>query len=632
MGATFSRVKNWTTEVLSYSDLNAEIDNILNNLGPAGVDDYSTNAAQMKLQTSPGTLGSESLATSLAGELERMRYVIQRVIGSDVDYWYEAPPSSISDLVASLGTGLPTYRIVSGQTTGNSSQLAALRPAGTTAAVTLTASGTPFVYYIGGTQYSITANVTLTGLSLASGTNNTCSVNETAASGQQWTKFLGQYGTTIEVDGMDSGISTLVGQIAGFKTSTEYFLAYVSSTTSLTNAWRGCFFNSTPTNVAAVGLSNNDEIKLMKMAWLFANTNSSLAVTYNNPTISAEQPTSPGVGDYWFDLATTAWKTYNSTTWVAANAILIGVTLQDTANCVAARTFDPFKAMSDLNTLNLQRDSNTVVRASDIGAEVSIFGATNRFSITRPQWDITTDLDSGVSETLSTTYYLYMKENGNTVISDRAPLDRKDLYGLYHPGEAWRCLGSVYNDSSTNFVTPARSFRDIPDNRVLMGDPLAYNSVNGVGSSFAPGAQDLYPNNYIQVYSTASQSWPSTAAFSDLQTISFSAGVWAVSALLEAITGSAPGTLSQIGLAVSFTAGNTLGLPQASCLHQVNGVVPNTALYVAQVILPESILVFSTPTTVYLKCLKIPGAAATVDVNAWRLTARRLDQLIGSPA
>ena len=38
-GATFSRVKTWIAEVLTASDLNAEFDNILNNLLPAGVDD-----------------------------------------------------------------------------------------------------------------------------------------------------------------------------------------------------------------------------------------------------------------------------------------------------------------------------------------------------------------------------------------------------------------------------------------------------------------------------------------------------------------------------------------------------------------------------------------------------------------
>ena len=39
MGATFNRVKNWIAEKLTPSDLNAEIDNILNNLTAAGVDD-----------------------------------------------------------------------------------------------------------------------------------------------------------------------------------------------------------------------------------------------------------------------------------------------------------------------------------------------------------------------------------------------------------------------------------------------------------------------------------------------------------------------------------------------------------------------------------------------------------------
>ena len=79
MGATFSRLKNWIAETLTYADLNAEIDNILTNLTTSGVDDYSTNATQMRLTTDPGESGTESLATSLAGELERIRYAIKEI-------------------------------------------------------------------------------------------------------------------------------------------------------------------------------------------------------------------------------------------------------------------------------------------------------------------------------------------------------------------------------------------------------------------------------------------------------------------------------------------------------------------------------------------------------------------------
>ena len=48
-GATFSRAKDWVDqEVLTAADLNAEFNNILNNLDPAGIDDYSLSLSQMQ--------------------------------------------------------------------------------------------------------------------------------------------------------------------------------------------------------------------------------------------------------------------------------------------------------------------------------------------------------------------------------------------------------------------------------------------------------------------------------------------------------------------------------------------------------------------------------------------------------
>jgi len=93
-GATFSRVKTWSTgQTLTASDLNAEFDNILNNLTPAGVDDQSSNAAAMQATADPYPGGSESLATSLTGEIQRLRYMIQQITG--MTYWYQDPVDEI---------------------------------------------------------------------------------------------------------------------------------------------------------------------------------------------------------------------------------------------------------------------------------------------------------------------------------------------------------------------------------------------------------------------------------------------------------------------------------------------------------------------------------------------------------
>lgn len=99
MGANFARIKTWSaTEDLTAADLNAEFDNILDNLTPGGIDDYSTNVTEMQATTDPGELGSESLATTLAGELERIRYVIAEMKSGGSEKWYETADSDLNTL------------------------------------------------------------------------------------------------------------------------------------------------------------------------------------------------------------------------------------------------------------------------------------------------------------------------------------------------------------------------------------------------------------------------------------------------------------------------------------------------------------------------------------------------------
>lgn len=89
-----TRVKTWVArEVLVYSDLNDEFDNIINNLEAANVDGYSASVAQMRETTDPGGVGSESLALRISDEIERIRFAINRIVGKT--YWYEAPSRSL---------------------------------------------------------------------------------------------------------------------------------------------------------------------------------------------------------------------------------------------------------------------------------------------------------------------------------------------------------------------------------------------------------------------------------------------------------------------------------------------------------------------------------------------------------
>jgi len=91
-GATFGRVKNWSAgEVLTHTDLNAEFNNILNQLDPdgIGVQGLSSSVAEMYATADPYPGGSASVPTSLEGDIQRLRYVVAQMSGKT--YWYQDP-------------------------------------------------------------------------------------------------------------------------------------------------------------------------------------------------------------------------------------------------------------------------------------------------------------------------------------------------------------------------------------------------------------------------------------------------------------------------------------------------------------------------------------------------------------
>lgn len=469
MGATFSRLKNWTTEVLTNTDLNLEIDNILNNLGPAGVDDYSTNVAQMKLTTDPGELATESLATSLAGEVERLRFVIKEMKG-DVSQWYSSSSYSLSSLGSAFGGGLPTNRVISGRNRTASGQAIALVPAGNARTATLKGATTSYIYSILNTQYSVTADVNITALTTAAATNNTCLINDDGLAGEEHTKYIGEFGTDLVVDAMGSNISALTGKLAGFSLvsggSTEYFVARVESSTRLTSINRGYFFDSADAPISRIACSDNNTISLMKLTWLFVNTSGTLLATYNEPRVSKEEPGSPAAGDYWFDLANTAWKSFSSS-WSNASATLVGYCMQNQTATMCARSIDYYKAQDDVNNIDLMIYDATEIRSTRRGCRVVVNGSPVYFEEDYVRWDMDTDLDTGLTEAASTQYFLYVSEAGKPIISTVVPAERPEFRGMYHPHHTWICVGQAFNNASSDLTSVISYLNNGEDNYVI---------------------------------------------------------------------------------------------------------------------------------------------------------------------
>lgn len=457
MGGLFNRVHIWVfEEVLKSAELNAEFDNIINNLVPLKIDTYSTNVAQMQIETNPGGLGTENLATNLAGEIERIRFVLARIIG--LPLWYQSPSVSLNDINGILQSafGVPPTRVVSGALNPSSNQPGFLKASGTLPSITLLASPTvPFVVFIDGTQYSFTSNIVLGSLAVAPSVNNTALINSALATGQEWTKLEGEDNSLIPIDTAGVEITNRTGQTIALKnpnTGNEIFISNVDSSTILSKAFRGYFFDSSFGPIPRDVLNDNDSLSILRLTWVFLTKDGALSVSYANPTYSGTAPLSPAIGDFWFDQSVGMWKQFTGTGFVQANAVFIGYAVQDTTKTIAARSVDFFNAYSEDLDVYIKPISTTEVKSTFNDSYASVYG--HRFAWNKSEiiWDYTTDLDSGVSSSLTKTYYFYLTDGGARKISDIAPHNRlKDLRGWYHPFKPWRAIGAIFRDGAGNF-------------------------------------------------------------------------------------------------------------------------------------------------------------------------------------
>lgn len=96
MAALYSHTTRADGITLTAAIYNADHQNHINNGVPSQLDDYSTNTTEMRTTTDPGEVSSESLATSMAGEFERLRFAIaemKRNFGdstTQVPQWYSS--------------------------------------------------------------------------------------------------------------------------------------------------------------------------------------------------------------------------------------------------------------------------------------------------------------------------------------------------------------------------------------------------------------------------------------------------------------------------------------------------------------------------------------------------------------
>jgi hypothetical protein len=104
---SYSHTTRSTGTILTANIYNTDHQNHIDNDDLQHMDDYSSNVSQMQATTSPGDVGTESLATTGSGEVERIRYQLNAIVGGA--QWYSAVPASLTTLNSTFGDQLSLF-------------------------------------------------------------------------------------------------------------------------------------------------------------------------------------------------------------------------------------------------------------------------------------------------------------------------------------------------------------------------------------------------------------------------------------------------------------------------------------------------------------------------------------------
>lgn len=342
-------------------------------------------------------------------------------------------------------------RIVSGAERTLSSMPDFMRVDGAALEFDILGATTNLILAINNSATTVNTNITKTGITAAPSSNNTCAVNDLTMTGD---KYAGEDGTVITIDAVGSEISSRVGQYVALERTNEIMLAFVNSATQLSDVRRGYFFDSSGNPIVRESLADNDVLTLLSLGWVFVEDNgTTVDVSYRTPIYSYSSPASPVTGDYWYDLANSVWKRYSGASFEIINRTLVGIVASNTTACIGSRCFDYDKKFSSLNSVAVELTSTEIVKSKKNSLVVSVYGSLVAMASSKLSWNMTTNLEAGLTEANSTVYYLYLSDKGQPFISTEKPHYRPELQGDYHPYHSWRMIGMAYNDGSGNIIT-----------------------------------------------------------------------------------------------------------------------------------------------------------------------------------
>ena len=367
MAFPYSQLYSPTTNgSITATQYNAEHQNHINNNIPESIDDYMASVAEMRLQTDPGEIGTESQATSLSEELERLRYAIKEAknMWGAVTYWYETPTvgnltktsnadaftvyaqnASYSSTILTLKTdeensGSFYYVKFQSDTDGTPTTDFSVNQDGDVVCGAITAAGAINGATISsGTVSTGTGTLRTTDLLLyetTAGTGNAITI-ACPSTPSAWTLTL-----PTNVPGSASFMQFSTGGVASYKTADEIGSAMTSTGA---NAIAAARTRATGTTVAAGGVAISSQIDFSTTSASFTSvTNATVTITTSGrPVRIFLQPdlTSSGTGDAGY-LSVLGDSTANSTGWfqVMRDGVSKGVFLLDTSGH-AATSEDP---------------------------------------------------------------------------------------------------------------------------------------------------------------------------------------------------------------------------------------------------------------------------------------------------
>ncbi len=263
----------------------------------------------------------------------------------------------------------------------------------------------------------------------------------------------------LTIDAAGSQISNRVGEYSWFKNGSEYFSAFIRSSTRLERIKRRHGFGVNGDPHPEAGLSDDGLIEIIRTGWVFIDrdTPNSPDVSYTSPVFSDIAPTSPATGQYWIRTRDNRVLRYDGSQFVLTERLLVATVGTDSNGAVVYRCTDFQKTRSNQNTARLRRQDEEVFYLEE-EATVSVDG--NTIKLIDVEWDMARDYFNSYnlpSEAANTYYGLYLTEKGHPEIIGVLPTYREGE-GWMLPWDSFKCLAVVYNNVDSDFAEERNFF------------------------------------------------------------------------------------------------------------------------------------------------------------------------------